>query len=108
MLEQATVIRLAGQRTMPQTRLTILLSGMIAGDPHQGGATWERKAVILPTTKPGEVSSKLKFKILVCDKDNCLPPKTLDLEAILKVAGDPVAVDPKYKAEVEKALKKSP
>src|SRR5258706_31107 len=25
---------------MPKTKLTILLSGMIAGDPHQGGATW--------------------------------------------------------------------
>src|SRR5262249_11774784 len=32
--------RLAGRRTMPQTRLTLLLSGMIAGIPHQGGATW--------------------------------------------------------------------
>src|SRR6187397_1695300 len=25
---------------MPRPHLTILLSGMIAGDPHQGGATW--------------------------------------------------------------------
>src|SRR6188768_3055401 len=25
---------------MGQRRLTILLSGMTAGDPHQGGATW--------------------------------------------------------------------
>src|SRR5436309_5544614 len=25
---------------MPTARHTILLSGMIAGDPHQGGATW--------------------------------------------------------------------
>src|ERR1043166_6214175 len=25
---------------MARRRLTILLSGMIAGDPHQGGATW--------------------------------------------------------------------
>jgi hypothetical protein len=25
---------------MPQTRLTIVVSGMVAADPHQGGATW--------------------------------------------------------------------
>src|SRR5437764_11680967 len=25
---------------MPRTRATILFSGMIAADPHQGGATW--------------------------------------------------------------------
>src|SRR2546423_9260478 len=25
---------------MPATRRTILFSGMLAGDPHQGGATW--------------------------------------------------------------------
>lgn len=72
---------------------------------YPGGATWERKAVVLPSAKAGEVSSKIKVKVLVCDKDNCLPPKTLELEAVLKVAGDPVAVDPKYKAEVEKAQK---
>jgi hypothetical protein len=73
---------------------------------YPGGATWERKAVVLPTTKPGEVSSKIKVKVLVCNKDNCLPPKPLELEATLKVAGEPMPVDPKYKAEVEKAEKK--
>lgn len=73
---------------------------------YLGGATWERKAVVLPTTKAGAVVSKVKLKLLVCDKDNCLPPKTLDLEAALKVAGDPVPVEPKYKGDVEKAQKK--
>jgi hypothetical protein len=73
---------------------------------YPGGATWERKAVILPTTKPGELASKLKFKVLVCDKDNCLPPRTLELEGKIKVEGDPVPVDKKYKAEVEKAQSK--
>jgi hypothetical protein len=73
---------------------------------YPGGATWERKAVVLPSTKAGPVSSKIKFRVLVCDKDNCLPPKTIELEATLKVTGDPVPVDPKYKSEVEKAQKK--
>jgi hypothetical protein len=73
---------------------------------YPGGATWERKAVVLPSAKPGEAASTVKFRVLVCDKDNCLPPKTLDLEAKLKVAGDPVPVEKKYQAEVEKARKK--
>lgn len=73
---------------------------------YPGGATWERKAVVLPSTPAGTVSSKIKFRVLVCDKDNCLPPRPLELEATLKVAGEPVAVDPKYKSEVDKALNK--
>jgi hypothetical protein len=73
---------------------------------YPGGGVWERKAVVLPTAAAGAVSSKIKFRILVCDKNNCLPPKQLDLEATLKVSGDPVPVDPKYKKDVEKATKK--
>jgi len=73
---------------------------------YPGGGVWERKAVVLPTAAAGAASSKIKFKILVCDKNNCLPPKQLDLESTLKVAGDPVPVDPKYKKEVDKATKK--
>jgi hypothetical protein len=73
---------------------------------YPGGATWERKAVVLPSTAAGKVASKIKFRVLVCDKDNCLPPKPIDLEAVLKVAGDPVPVDPKYRSEVEAASKK--
>ena len=73
---------------------------------YPGGGAWERKAVVLPTAAAGNVSSKIKFKILVCDKNNCLPPKQLDLQATLKVSGDPVPVDPKYKKEVDKATNK--
>jgi hypothetical protein len=72
---------------------------------YPGGGTWERKAVVPPTAKPGAISAKIKFRVLVCDKDNCLPPRTVELEATLKVAGEPVAVDPKYKEQVEKASK---
>jgi Disulphide bond corrector protein DsbC len=74
---------------------------------YPGGGTWERKAVVPPTAKAGMTTSKVKFKLLVCDEDACFPPKTFDLEASLKVLdAAPVAVDPKYKAEVEKAAKK--
>jgi hypothetical protein len=73
---------------------------------YPGGGTWERKAIVVPNAQAGKLSTKVKFSLLVCDKDNCLPPKTLELEASLEVAGDPVPVDPKYKDEVEKAQKK--
>jgi hypothetical protein len=73
---------------------------------YPGGATWERKAVVPPSAKSGSASSKLTLKVLVCDKDNCLPQKTVELQPTLKIAGDPVTIEPKYKAEFDKALKK--
>jgi Disulphide bond corrector protein DsbC len=71
---------------------------------YPGGGTWERKAVVSPKATAGESVAKVKFRLSVCDKNVCLPPETLELEAKLKVSGSPVAVDPKYKDEVEKAL----
>ncbi len=73
---------------------------------YPGGGTWEMKAVVLPNTTPGSASSKVMFRIQLCDKDNCIPTKTIEIEAKLKIDGDPVPVDPKYKSEVEKAMKK--
>lgn len=73
---------------------------------YPGGGAWSKKAVVLPDARAGSAASKVKFKILVCDKENCLPPRTLELEAPLTIAGEPVLVEPKYKAEVEKAHKK--
>jgi hypothetical protein len=74
---------------------------------YPGGGTWTRKAVVSPSAKAGPASAKVKFKLLVCEEDRCFPPKTHELEAILKVLDGPaVDVDPKYKAEVEKAEKK--
>jgi DsbC/DsbD-like thiol-disulfide interchange protein len=74
---------------------------------YPGGGTWTRKAVVLPSAKPGDASAKVKVKLMVCDEDRCLPPKTYDLEAKLKVlAGPAVEVEAKYKADVEKAGKK--
>ena len=74
---------------------------------YPGGGTWVRKAVIVPSAKAGGTSAKVKFKLLVCEEDRCFPPKTHELEATLKVLDGPaVDVDPKFKAEVEKAGKK--
>jgi hypothetical protein len=73
---------------------------------YPGGGTWERKAIVVPGAQAGKLSTKIKFSLLVCDKDNCLAPKPIELEATLEVAGDPMPVDPKYKDEVEKAQKK--
>jgi hypothetical protein len=73
---------------------------------YPDGGIWERTAVVAPSAKAGKLFTRVKFSLLVCDKDNCLPPKTLELDAMLEVAGEPLPVDPKYKDEVEKAQKK--
>jgi hypothetical protein len=74
---------------------------------YPGGGTWIRKAVVDPSARAGATSTKVKFKLLVCEEDRCFPPKTHELEATVKVLDGPaVEVDPKHKAEVEKAGKK--
>jgi hypothetical protein len=74
---------------------------------YPGGGTWVRKGVVVPTAKAGAVTSKIKLKLLVCDAETCFPPKTVELEATLKVLDGPaVAVEKPYQAEVEKAGKK--
>src|SRR5262249_17933377 len=70
-----------------------------------GGATWEVKAVVSPKASAGEKTITLKdFRIVVCDKDNCLPPKKVPISAKLTVLEGTQAVDPKYKQAVEKSL----
>jgi thiol:disulfide interchange protein DsbD len=72
---------------------------------YEGGATWEFKAVVSPRATSGPRTFPLKdVKVLVCDENNCLPPKTVMISADLNVSGNPVAVDEKYKAVVESAL----
>ena len=74
---------------------------------YPGGGTWIRKAVVLPSAKAGAATSKIKVRLLVCDADNCFPPKTFDVEAALKVLEGPaVEVEKKYRDAVEKAAKR--
>jgi hypothetical protein len=74
---------------------------------YPGGGTWIRRAVVLPSAKAGATTAKVKFKLLVCDENSCFPPKTHELAATLKILEGPaVAVDAKYKDEVEKAAKR--
>lgn len=74
---------------------------------YTGTVVYERKAVVSPSAKAGELKVQVpKFLLSVCDKDNCFPAKKLTPEATLKVLDGPaVAVDPKYAAEVSKAVK---
>ena len=45
------------------------------------------------------------FKLSVCDKTNCFPPKDVPVEAALKVLDGPaVPVQKEYADEVKKAL----
>jgi hypothetical protein len=62
--------------------------------------------VISPNAPAGKRTTKFTFTVLTCDKNNCLPPKKVPLEVSLNVSGAPVPVDPKYKEDVAKALKK--
>ncbi len=90
----------------PESKSEPLL-GIKALNYYHGTVVYERKAVISPKAKAGAASAAIpKFILSVCDKDSCFPPKTLAPEAAYKVLDGPaVAVDKKYAAEVEKAMK---
>ena len=73
---------------------------------YSGTTVFTRTAVVSPAAKPGPAAVKLAaFKLLVCDDNNCFPPKTVPVEAALKVLDGPaVPVEKEYAAEVTKAL----
>ena len=70
-----------------------------------GTAVYARQAVVVPTAAAGPVTVTLpSFKLSVCDKDNCYPPRTLTPTATLTVLPGPaVGVDPAYADAVKKA-----
>ena len=74
---------------------------------HPKKVVYERKAVVRPSQKPGEVAVKVKeFGLTVCDANNCYPARKLTPEAKLKVLDAPaVPVEAKYAEEVRKATK---
>jgi hypothetical protein len=71
-----------------------------------GVAVYTHKAVVSPKAAAGPVAVKLTaFKMSVCDKDNCFPPKNVPVEATLKILDGPaVPVEKEYAEEVKKAL----
>ena len=73
-----------------------------------GSVTYTRKAVVSPKAASGAATVKLaSFRLSVCDKDNCFPPKTVPVEAAFKVLDGPtVEVEKAYAEEVKKALEK--
>jgi thiol:disulfide interchange protein len=79
---------------------------------YPGGATWDLKAVVSPKATPGTKSIKFdRLRINVCvaypdGKALCLPPRFAPaFSADFKVLDGPaVAIDPKYKEQVEKSL----
>ena len=73
---------------------------------YEGKVTFTRKAVVSPKAAAGATSVKLAaFKLSVCDKSNCYPPKDVPVEAALKVLDGPaVPVQAEYADEVKKAL----
>ena len=75
---------------------------------YEGKATFTRKAVVSPKAPAGPATVKLTaFKLSVCDKINCFPPKDVPVEATIKILDGPaVAVEKEYAEEVRKALEK--
>ncbi len=73
-----------------------------------GVVTYSRPAVVSPQAKPGTVTVTLPLvRISVCDKNNCFPPRTVPVQATLKVLDGPaVPVEPKYVEDVRKVLEK--
>ncbi len=73
---------------------------------YTGKVVYERRVVVSPMAKPGEVTVALpQFLLSVCNEDNCFPPKKLTPEAKFKVLDGPaVEVHKRYAKEVEKAL----
>ncbi len=73
---------------------------------YEGTVTFTRKAVVSPKAAAGPAAVKLaEFKLMVCDKNNCFPPKKVPVEAKLKVLPGPaVDVEKAYAAEVAKAV----
>jgi len=72
---------------------------------YKGKAIFQRKVVIHPDAKPGELTVKIPaLKLNVCDAKNCYPLKTQTPEAKIKVlAGPSLKVDEAYAEEVKKA-----
>jgi hypothetical protein len=72
---------------------------------YTGKVSYERKFVVNPTQKPGDIEVKLpSFKLTVCDANNCFPTKTLEPKATLKVLPGPaVPVEKQYADEVKAA-----
>lgn len=74
---------------------------------YPGGGVWLKKFVVDPSATAGITTNNVKIKLLICDKDACFPPKTVEVAAPLKILSGPaVSVEKEYLKEVEKALKK--
>lgn len=73
---------------------------------YRNEVIYERKAVVSPKAKPGEIAIALKsFRLNVCDKLNCYPTKTVMPEGKFKVLEGPATpVAKEFQDEVRKAL----
>lgn len=72
---------------------------------YPNGGVFSQKVVVSPKITEGDHTITVKFRPLICTKDNCYPPKDQTLSATIKVSGPPVPVEEKYKSAVERAIK---
>jgi thiol:disulfide interchange protein DsbD len=71
---------------------------------YRDRVAWKRKAVVATDTLPGKKSIACGITLIVCDESNCLPPKTLTLEAELPIsAATAIPIDATFVAAVTAA-----
>ncbi len=61
---------------------------------YEGEVVWTRKLKVLPQTEPGRRIVQTDVRILVCDKNGCLPPEDVSLQAPLVVNSAPAVDEP--------------
>jgi thiol:disulfide interchange protein DsbD len=90
-----------GQLQEPDVKEVPCELGGMQREIQAGEVVWKRPVVVSPEAKPGAKMIKVSLDFLICNKDNCLPPRTLVLEAPLTVTTDPpVDVDKAFRDEV--------
>ena len=81
---------------------------------YPSSVTWERKAVVSPHASPGLLTVNLKSPegmethFQVCDQSNCFNSRGTVFAKLTVLAGEPVAIDSKYKEEVDNILRLTP
>ena len=56
---------------------------------YPNGTTWDQSVTVSPDAKPGTLTLDVSVRVLMCDKDNCLPPKTYKFSPTIEVLDEP-------------------
>jgi thiol:disulfide interchange protein DsbD len=76
-------------------------------DEYEGSPVFQRKLIVSPNAKSGKFPIQVEARIVVCNENNCLPPKTIVTKAEVMVDGQPMELDAATKAELAAAMSAS-